>query len=73
MDLQDLSILSNISQFSPLQLTLCYYDVKDALVLDPDNAEAKSLMKNLEKRANDARQQVNVELLIKTNFNFDCV
>ena len=46
------------SQIVLWQLTLCYYDVKDALLLDPDKAEAKSLMQNLEKRANDARQQV---------------
>ncbi|KAJ7378083.1 Tetratricopeptide repeat protein 16 [Desmophyllum pertusum] len=37
--------------------TLCYYDVKDALALAPDNAEAKTLMASLEKRAKDSRQQ----------------
>lgn len=37
--------------------TLCYYDVKDALALAPDNTEAKTLMASLEKRAKDSRQQ----------------
>ncbi|KAK2567014.1 Tetratricopeptide repeat protein 16 [Acropora cervicornis] len=37
--------------------TLCYYDVKDALALAPDNKEAKTLMASLEKRAKDSRQQ----------------
>lgn len=37
--------------------TLCYYDVKDALGLAPDNTEAKTLMASLEKRAKDCRQQ----------------
>lgn len=37
--------------------TLCYYDAKDALALAPDNAEAKTLMASLEKRAKDSRQQ----------------
>ncbi|KAK3704669.1 hypothetical protein QZH41_006745 [Actinostola sp. cb2023] len=43
--------------------TLCYYDVKDALALDPENEEAQTLMKSLQKRANDSKQQA-VQLLL---------
>ena len=45
-----------------LQSTLCYYDVKDALALSPENAEAKALMASLEKRAKDNRQQVRIKI-----------
>lgn len=44
--------------FLNFQSTLCYYDVKDALALASENAEAKTLMASLEKRAKDSRQQV---------------
>ena len=49
-----------ISRLYCFQSTLCYYDVKDALSLDPDNVEAKTLMTSLEKRAKDSRQQVRI-------------
>lgn len=37
--------------------TLCYYDVKDALAIDPDHEEAQNLMKNLEDRSFDLKKQ----------------
>ncbi|CAH1785513.1 unnamed protein product [Owenia fusiformis] len=37
--------------------TLCYYDVKDALALNPQHPEAINLMKMLDERAKDHRQQ----------------
>ena len=40
-----------------LQTTLCYYDVKDALSLDPDHQEALVLMANLEVKAEELKQQ----------------
>jgi hypothetical protein len=33
------------------QITLCYYDVKDALAIDEDHTEAKRLMKVLEEHS----------------------
>ncbi|EDO34517.1 predicted protein, partial [Nematostella vectensis] len=44
--------------------TLCYYDVKDALVLSPDNEEAKTLMNSLHKRANDSKLQAEQLFLV---------
>ncbi|XP_054770214.2 uncharacterized protein LOC129278037 [Lytechinus pictus] len=35
--------------------TLCYYDLKDALALNPDQEEAKILMKELERKAEENR------------------
>eukprot|EP00057_Strongylocentrotus_purpuratus_P033762 XP_792693.2 PREDICTED: tetratricopeptide repeat protein 16 [Strongylocentrotus purpuratus] len=35
--------------------TLCYYDLKDALALNPDQIEAKTLMKELEQKAEENR------------------
>ncbi|XP_071948194.1 tetratricopeptide repeat protein 16-like [Antedon mediterranea] len=35
--------------------TLCYYDLKDALSLDPNQEEAKTLMKQLEEKADEYR------------------
>lgn len=52
------TIIADISLFSCLQSTLCYYDVKDALALAPHNDEAQSLMKALQKRASENREQV---------------
>jgi hypothetical protein len=37
---------------------LCYYDAKDALLLDPENTEAQALMKSLQQRGKDSKQQV---------------
>ncbi|GFR68898.1 tetratricopeptide repeat protein 16 [Elysia marginata] len=37
--------------------TLCYYDVKDAIVLDPEHEEAKSIMAAIVKRANASKLQ----------------
>ena len=42
---------------STFQTTLSYYDVKDALNLQPDHPEAMKLMKVLEEYANEMRQQ----------------
>ena len=38
-----------------LQTTLCYYDIKDALQLDPDHAEGRGMMERMEKRAQDSK------------------
>lgn len=37
--------------------TLCYYDVKDAIVLDPDHEEANAIMAAIVKRANASKLQ----------------
>ncbi|KAK3728661.1 hypothetical protein RRG08_041846 [Elysia crispata] len=37
--------------------TLCYYDVKDAIVLDPEHEEAKAIMAAIVKRANASKLQ----------------
>ena len=34
-----------------LQIALCYYDLKDALALDPDHAEAKQIMEEFKQEA----------------------
>ena len=54
---QDVSmILSDVEiTFLVLQTTLCYYDIKDALGLDPDHREASKLMLQLEQRAMEYR------------------
>ena len=41
--------------FIHLQTTLCYYDIKDALQLDPDHAEGRGMMERMEKRAQDSK------------------
>ena len=40
-----------------MQATLCYYDVKDALALDPEHEQANTLMRQLEEKALEFRQQ----------------
>ena len=42
-------ILSSVS--STLQIALCYFDLKDALVLDPDHAEACQIMSEFRQEA----------------------
>lgn len=37
--------------------TLCYYDIKDALQVDPDHQEAKAMMVKMEKRAQDNKRE----------------
>lgn len=39
------------------QTTLCYYDIKDALQVDPDHQEAKAMMVKMEKRAQDNKRE----------------
>lgn len=34
-----------------MQIALCYYDLKDALTLDPEHAEAKQIMEEFRKEA----------------------
>ena len=36
---------------STLQIALCYFDLKDALVLDPDHAEARQIMTEFRQEA----------------------
>lgn len=47
-----------------MQTTLCFYDVKDALTLDPDHAEARIIMTGLEQRAAETKLQA-----IRLNIN----
>ena len=47
------------------QTTLCYYDVKDALNLNPEHPEAERLMEDLEKYAQEMRQQATLLSLQK--------
>lgn len=42
---------------SLLQTTLCYYDVKDALAIDPIHPEALHLMNSLESQSLDLRNE----------------
>ncbi|XP_061164598.1 tetratricopeptide repeat protein 16-like isoform X1 [Saccostrea echinata] len=37
--------------------TLCYYDIKDAIQVDPDHQEAKAMMEKMEKRAQDNKRE----------------
>ena len=39
------------------QTTLCYYDVKDALAVQPNHPEAKLMMSALEQRAAESKMQ----------------
>ena len=39
------------------QITLCYYDVKDALSISPDHAEAQKLIGLLQARAQTLKTQ----------------
>lgn len=39
------------------QTTLCYYDIKDALQVDPDHQEAKVMMTKMETRAQDNKRE----------------
>ena len=50
--------LSHFSFYSQyFQTTLCYYDAKDALGLDPEHPEACRMMKRLQKVAQDNKRQ----------------
>lgn len=51
------SILKSDICYVPLQTTLCYYDVKDALGIDPEHVEASHMMARLETVARDNRRQ----------------
>lgn len=49
-----------------MQTTLCYYDVKDALGLDPEHPEASRMMGKLQKVAQDnKRQAMQLNLMAK--------
>ena len=50
------TICIKCSLFIP-QTTLCYYDVKDALGLNPDHSEAVRMMEKLERVAKDNKRQ----------------
>ena len=51
------TFISNHVPVLYLQTTLCYYDVKDALTLEPGHAEAAVLMVKLEVKSQDMKQQ----------------
>ena len=46
-----------------LQATLCYYDVRDALSLDPYQPQALKLMEEIESTARACREQAVVHTL----------
>lgn len=53
-----ISLLNDVTLLC-FQTTLCYYDVKDALTIDPDHVEASHVMAELERKAEDYRKQAN--------------